>query len=321
MASENRTTYICGICNTSPDQLSHHNAHLKSITHNEQKIICEYNIRKYIVEFFYLLNDDYWKISLQNEYFDARMCCENETIPLFEDWIIQKDYEIYKKYKLNINTDNNYWVSKYTEETNHNCDLNDNINKVLFLDWKIKFLIKNAETIRKTERTDKKQYFDNEIINKINKNEITSVEIFNKFINELCINEGTECPHIQITGNINTTLNKHKKCNTNEINLAYVIYSNFKDKFLHKSLEVETIILGKSTKTKRSFWFINGEETNENQTSKIISIMKSFINEQLHNSSLENEKKLKITLLQKRLFTPSSLFLSKLSLLFTPVSL
>ena len=38
MESANRTTYICGICNTNPDQLSHHNAHINSTTHKEKKL-------------------------------------------------------------------------------------------------------------------------------------------------------------------------------------------------------------------------------------------------------------------------------------------
>ena len=51
--NKNRTTYICGICNTKPDQLSHHTAHLNSIAHREKTTICEYNIRRYIVEFLF----------------------------------------------------------------------------------------------------------------------------------------------------------------------------------------------------------------------------------------------------------------------------
>ena len=58
--NKNKTSYICGICNTKPEQLSHHNAHLNSIAHSEKKIICEYNIRRYIVEFLFLVDNEYW---------------------------------------------------------------------------------------------------------------------------------------------------------------------------------------------------------------------------------------------------------------------
>ena len=60
--NKNRTTYICGICNTKPEQLSHHKAHLKSISHSEQKIICEYNIRRYVLDFRPLIDNDYCNI-------------------------------------------------------------------------------------------------------------------------------------------------------------------------------------------------------------------------------------------------------------------
>jgi hypothetical protein len=66
--NKNRTTYICGICNTKPEQLSHHKAHLKSISHSEQKIICEYNIRRYVLDFRPLIDNEYCNIYLQDEY-------------------------------------------------------------------------------------------------------------------------------------------------------------------------------------------------------------------------------------------------------------
>ena len=290
MESSNRTTYICGICNTTPDQLSHHNAHLNSIAHKEKKIICEYDIRRYVVEFLFLVDDHYWQIYLQNDYFEEKMNMINDTFPLFEDWAAMKSVNTERKYKLDNCCDSNWWVNKYKQETNKTFNSNDKIDKLMFLDWKIKYLIKQAETIQKTSRRQLK-YFDNEIINKINNNEISVVQLVDKMVNELCFNEGVECCHNEITGNPNSTINKHKKCITNQINLGYLIYFNFKDKIVCKDVEVETITLGESRKTKRPMWFIKDEISNNDQGGKIIIMFKSFLQDLLNASSLDEDKK------------------------------
>jgi hypothetical protein len=155
MDTSNRTTYICGICNTKPDQLSHHNAHLNSKTHKEQKIICEYEIRRYMIEFLFLQDHEYWNIYLQNEYFEERMSTEDISLVhncIFQDWIVKKSFDIERKYKLKNPYESEWWINKYKEITHKNCDMNDKIDKILFLDWKIKYLIQEAETIQKTVR-------------------------------------------------------------------------------------------------------------------------------------------------------------------------
>jgi hypothetical protein len=293
MESSNRTTYICGICNTNPDQLSHHNAHLNSVSHKEKKIICEYEIRRYMLEFLFLVDDDYWRIYLQNEYFEERINSSNESFPIVEDWIAMKSVNTEIKYKLANCYDTEYWINKYKEETNKTIDLNDKIHKILFLDWKIKYLIKQAETIQKTSRKPLK-HFDNQIINKINNNEITIAELINKLINEVCFNEGAECCHNEIIGNPNSTVNKHKKCITNYINLGYLIYFNFKDKIICKDVEIETITLGESRKSKRPMWFIRDDNSNHDQLGKIILMFKQFIKDLLNTTSLDEDKKNKL---------------------------
>lgn len=293
MDSVNRTTYICGICNTNPDQLSHHNAHLNSTTHKEKKIICEYEMRRYIIEFLFLQDQDYWKIYLQDEYFEERMRVSD--IPILEDWIIKKSYDTEKKYNLKnyIGIDN--WINKYREETNKTCCMNDKIDRILFLDWKIKYLIKKAETIQKTVR--RLRNFDEEIINKINNNEITSSELLNKLTNELCFNTGAECIHNEIIENSSSFSNKRKTCNVNQNNLAYILYQNFRDKITCKDIEIETIQLGKSKKSKRLMWFVIGENTTHDQSGKISNMFKQYIKETLNTTTLEEEIKHKLLLL------------------------
>ena len=213
--NKNRTTYICGICNTKPEQLSHHKAHINSIAHREKTTICAYNIRRYIVEFLFLVDNEYWNIYLRDEYdahkisvtkYDQLQAFEdiNDKInvtedfqfPAFEDWIVQKSYSIEKIYNLKNTTDQKFWINKYKEETNKcynfncedNIDRKDKIDRILFLDWKIKYLIKEAETIQQTVKKSRR-ILKCEIIHKINNNEIDETFLLNKFVNEISLNE------------------------------------------------------------------------------------------------------------------------------------
>ena len=297
MATSNRTTYICGICNTKPDQLSHHNAHLNSKTHKEQKIICEYEIRRYMIEFLFLQDHEYWNIYLQNEYFEERMSTEDISLPqhncIFQDWIVKKSFDIERKYKLKNHYDSELWVNKYKEITHKNCDMNDKIDRILFLDWKIKYLIEQAETIQKTVRRLKN--YDEEIINKINKNELSESDLLKKLIDELCFNEGVECNHNQITENPNTTLNRHKCCTINKTNIDYLIYQHFKDKnIICKDVEIELIQLGESRKSKRPMWFIVGENATHDQIGKISSMFKTYITNLIQTTTLSEDIKQKL---------------------------
>jgi hypothetical protein len=278
MTTLNRTTYICGICNTNPDQLSHHTAHLNSKTHQEQQIICEYNVRRYVVDFLYLVNDNYWGIYLQNEYLDERM--RTESIPIFEDWIVKKSYDIEKKYNLKNNCSECY-VSKYEAETHKKCDLKDEIDKIIFLDWKIMYLIKQAETIQKTERSLK--HFDNEMIHKINNNEITIDELFNNYVNCFCFDDNND--------NYN---DRRAKIIKNNINLGYIVYSNFKNKFCFKFVDIVTIILDQTETRKRPYWFIKDEDLTCDKSHQIKKLIIDFIQNLLNNVEEENEKITKI---------------------------
>jgi hypothetical protein len=188
--NKNRTTYICGICNTKPEQLSHHKAHINSNTHAEQKIICEYNIRRYIVEFLFLVDKEYWNIYLQDEYDADKIInvSEDKQFPACEDWIVEKSYSIEKKYNLKNIPDQNFWIHKYNEETNKCCNYEDKIDRILFLDWKIKYLIKEAETIQQTFKKSRR-ILSCEIIHKINNNEIDETFLLNKLINEISLND------------------------------------------------------------------------------------------------------------------------------------
>jgi len=311
MESANRTTYICGICNTNPDQLSHHNAHLNSTTHKEKKIICEYEIRRYVLEFLFLVHDDYWKIYLQDDYFEERMNTTNSSFPLFEDWVAMKSVNTERKYKLDNCCDVLWWINKYKEETNKTFNSNDKIDKILFLDWKIKYLIKQAETIQKTSRRQLK-HFNSEIINKINNDEIDKEQLVNKLITELCFNEGNECCHNEIIGNPNATINKHKKCNTNQINLGYLIYIIFKDKVICKDIEVETITLGESTKTKRPMWFIKEENSTHDQVGNITIMFKKYLQELLSTTSLDEVNKNKLCKIVDNKVTSLMIYLREL---------
>ena len=308
---DNRTTYICGICNTKPDQLSHHNAHLNSQTHKEHKIICEYEIRRYVIEFLHLVDEDYWKIYLSDEYLEERM--RTLDIPVIEDWIAAKSVNTEIKYKLKNPNDIEWWINKYKEETRKSCVLNDKIDKLLFLDWKIKYLIKQSETIQKSSLMRKHKYFNSEIINKINNGEISISELFDKLIEELSFNEETNCCNIEINGNADSTLNRHQKCNKNELNLGYILYANFKDKIICKYIEIETITLGQSRKTKRPMWFIRDENSTTDQLSKISNtLFKNYLRDLLNTTELDENKKTELL----KIIRPSSISFLHLRELF-----
>ena len=195
--NKNRTTYICGICNTKPEQLSHHKAHLKSSTHAEQKIICEYYIRRYVLDFRPLIDNEYCNIYLQDEYDTIKINfteslkyneIEYSEFYTFEDWIIRKSDAIEQIYNLKNIPDKNFWINKYNEETHKCCNFEDKIDRILFLDWKIKYLIKKAETIQQTVKKSRR-ILNCEIIHKINNNEIDETFLLNKFVNEISLNE------------------------------------------------------------------------------------------------------------------------------------
>jgi hypothetical protein len=294
----NRTTYICGICRTTPDQLSHHTAHINSKMHKDKRIICEYHIRRYVIEFLFLVDKEYWNVYLQNEYLAERMNLPEgiANTTLFENWIIEKSYSIEKKYHLQNNNTLEWWLNKYKEETRKCCCYEDKIDRILFLDWKIQYLIKEAETIQQTKRiSSTSNYFDSEIVSKIDNDEISESQLIDKFINEICLCEGENCPHIVIEGNPNTTLNRHKKCNINNINLTYLIYAKFKNKFILKDVDVETIILGKTKKGVKKMWFIRGSGSTDDEHRQVFSSIKNYVADLLSNiSSLEQDQIKKI---------------------------
>jgi len=196
--NKNRTTYICGICNTKPEQLSHHKAHLNSSTHAEQKIICEYYIRRYVLDFRSLIDDEYWNIYLQDDYLAVKTSFieiqkynedpKYSEFYTFEDWVIRKSDAIEQIYNLENIPDKNFWINKYKEKTNKCCNFEDKIARILFLDWKIKYLIKEAETIQQTFKKSRR-ILSCEIIHKINNNEIDETFLLNKFVNEISLND------------------------------------------------------------------------------------------------------------------------------------
>ena len=148
------------------------------------------------------------------------------------------------------------------------------MDKISFLDWKMKYLIHEAETIQKTTKTLK--YFDNELINKINRNEMTSTELLNKLTNDLCFN--SDCIH--------SVSNTRHRCVTNEINIGYILYQNFRGQIICKDVEIETITLGESRKTKKPMWFIKNEMSTHDQIGQITNKFKHCIVDLLNATEL-----------------------------------
>lgn len=238
-----RTTYICGICNTKPDQLSHHTAHLNTISHKDQKIICEHNLCKYAIRFSEIFGE-YRNIMLENEYFAERMNSTNAELPTFQEWVIKKNADIETRYHLNeldshILTD---LVSIYKTETGKVVDYNDKVGHLLYLDWALNRYLKECETIVKTTQQNIFKNCNNEVITKIDNGEIELEELINWFIDGSC--NGCEVCN-ESTNDI---------CKMNAGNLRYILYKIFKDKIVYKSVEVTTIIMGETEVRKQMKW-------------------------------------------------------------------
>ena len=301
--NKNRTTYICGICNTKPDQLSHHTAHLNSNTHAEQKIICEYYIRRYIMEFSFLVNNEYRNIYLHDEYdADKINVIEDNQILTFEDWIVQKSYSIEKKYHLENIPDQNFLINKYKEETNKCYDFNceDKIDKILFLDWQIKYLIKEAETIQQTVKKSRR-ILKCEIIHKINNNEIDETFLLNKFVNEISLNDNKNKTKVydayrefNILKEKNENVSHHDldENQTTILKNENIICETQHDLNGNETTIITAIILGKTEIQTKVLWFFKGEEITDDKTREIFKTIKKYIIDLLHNcATLEKKTK------------------------------
>ncbi len=302
----NRTTYICGICRTSPDQLSHHTAHLNSKSHKDKKVICEYEMRRYINEFLFLVDKDYCDMYLQEEFLaEKRIVLEGAVdVTPFHEWVKLKEYYVEMKYNLQNRFNKkditdmpswlNWWLNKYTEKTQKCCNYDDKMDRILFLDWKIQYLIKEAETIQKTARSSSSKilnHFDSEIIRKIDNDEISESELLDKFINEICLCDGDNCPHFIADETKKNTAKRCKIVNINNINLSYLVYLKFKNNFVLKEVEVETIMLGKTTKGRKCLWLVKGSGAVNHGPSDVFDIIKKYIDDLLHNiPSIEKDK-------------------------------
>ena len=72
-----------------------------------------------------------------------------------------------------------------------------------------------------------------------------------------------------------------------------------------KDIEIETIQLGESRKSKRLMWFIIGENSTHDQIGKISVMFKQYIKDILTTTSLDEEKKNKLVNLLRP--TPSGI--------------
>jgi len=240
-----RTTYICGICNTKPDQLSHHTAHLNTTGHKDQKIICEHNLRKYSLGFGDMFGK-YKKIMMETEYFAERSNSPDGEFPTFSGWVCKKNTDIVKRYHLNELDEKRSMclVDLYKTETGKVPDFNDQTDKLLFFDWKLNRLIKECETIVKTTRQKTFKYCDPEIITRIDNDEIGLDELIRGFVDTFC----SGCDKCDDRGS------KRDFCEINETKLRYILYKMFKDKIAYKRLDVTTIIMGETEVRKQMMW-------------------------------------------------------------------
>jgi len=171
------TRYFCSICNTKPDQLSHHKAHLQTQKHNEkrdayQKELKYFSIYKLVSPNNWLEHDEIKEI-IFNE-FGKELTKENRYDILIEKLNVIDKFVIFKPETVFFDIINGKPTTTFVEP----CDvykketgLNYTSNNPAYLEWCIEKVLQSKETIR--ENFSKVQDIQNRIRNEnVEKNQL-----------------------------------------------------------------------------------------------------------------------------------------------------
>jgi len=168
--------YFCSICGTVPDQRSHHNAHLNTQKHKENRATYIKDMKIFSHQ-FRQIDPSAWNKSSEHEYILKKYLQTNTEEPNFlnvKQWIIQQGFD--KKYNYDgcaDKADNIFKVcshDEYFENTGidilPNFDFNNKDSTELeayicYSDWAINKIVEYKETICEKPRK-------NNISNKIN---------------------------------------------------------------------------------------------------------------------------------------------------------
>lgn len=152
--------YFCAICGTSPDQRSHHNAHLNTQKHKENRTTYIKNIKIFSHQ-FQQIDPSKWEESSEREYILKKYIETNTEEPNFlnvKQWIAQQGLD--NKYNYDGWTDKTDKIFKgcsseeYYEKTginiNPNFDFKDTTQLEAYIDysnWAIDKIVEYKETV------------------------------------------------------------------------------------------------------------------------------------------------------------------------------
>jgi hypothetical protein len=178
------TRYFCSICNTKPDQLSHHKAHLQTQKHNENRQAYEKELKYFSI--YKLINPCHWlehdeiKEMIFNEY-GKELTKENRYNILIDKLSVIDKFSIFKPEKVFFHIIDGKPTTTFVEP----CDvykketgLNYTSDKTAYLEWCIEKILKSKETIREnfSKIQDVQNRIRNENVERIQLNRFTTTE-------------------------------------------------------------------------------------------------------------------------------------------------
>jgi hypothetical protein len=178
------TRYFCSICNTKPDQLSHHKAHLHTQKHKENRDMYEKELKYFSI--YKTINPSEWlehdeiKEMIFKEY-GKELTKENRYNFLIEKLGVIDKFSIFKPEKVFFDIIDGKRTTTFVEP----CDiyrketgLSNSSNKTAYLEWCIEKILQSKETIRENfnKIQDIQNKIRNENVERIKLNRCTTIE-------------------------------------------------------------------------------------------------------------------------------------------------
>jgi len=246
------TRYFCSICNTKPDQLSHHKAHLQRQKHNENRDEYEKELKYFSI--YKLVHPNEWldhdeiKEMIFKEY-NAELTKENRYEILIEKLNVIEKFAPFKPEKVFFHIINGKPTSMFIEPTEvykKEMGIVNISDKTAYLQWCIEKVLQSKETIR--ENFSKIQDLQNSIrtmnVQRIQVNKCTTIGydiISNIRMNEYDItyftpNEFNQKPNFEFDNVI-----KYACVLFNAFGISSLIHNKCNEEiYFHKLVNIET---------------------------------------------------------------------------------
>jgi hypothetical protein len=289
------TSYFCSICNTKPDQISHHKSHLQTLKHREKRANYEKELHYFSI--FKTIHPNNWlqhdeiKDIIRKE-FDTELTSENKF-----DIMLQKMHSIVDKFieykpetifcRVIDGKPTNIYIDQttlYEEETGNK--MND--NKEAFCEWCIERILQSKETIKATHKMNNSNIRDLRRIENIQRIQLARCTTANyKILQDIRMNK-LDIEYFKHFGNFCKGLSYIEKPEyLNDIIVQYacvlfnvfgimsfnsLLQQNSVDKYLYfyKEVQIETIInivnvegYEKKSKINKKVW-VKTKDLNDN---------------------------------------------------------